>query len=174
MSGACKVNDEHLKAHLKLIRAWKSYSGQSLVHLWSSFLHGSLLNEAAGQLAVILSNAVSRLLHHFPLLGCGSLYNRGSELHTTPEKNQCVCVCVNLYSCKFTLRAAAKVFFRLAVMLLISGSLQVIMAIPAVKLRIMWWAATRMCDSSESRAKSFLTICSHVVMAILIERSTTG
>lgn len=43
-----------------------------------------------------------------------------------------------------TLRAAAKLFFKLVAMLMSSGSLQVIMAMPAVKLRIMWWAATRM------------------------------
>lgn len=73
-----------------------------------------------------------------------------------------------------TLRAAAKLFFRLVAMLMSSGSLQVIMAMPAVRLRIMWWAATRIWDSSESRAKSFLTICSQVVMAILIDLSTTG
>lgn len=54
------------------------------------------------------------------------------------------------------------------------GSLQVIMAIPAVKFRIIWCAATRIRDSSESSAKSFLTICSQVVMAILMDRSTTG
>lgn len=54
------------------------------------------------------------------------------------------------------------------------GSRQVIMAIPAVRFLIIWWAARRMRDSSESRAKSFRMICSQVVMAILIERSTTG
>ena len=59
-------------------------------------------------------------------------------------------------------------------MLMSSGSRQVIMAMPAVRFLIIWWAATRMRDSSESRAKSFLMICSQVVIAILIERSTTG
>lgn len=59
-------------------------------------------------------------------------------------------------------------------MLMSKGSLQVIMAIPAVRFRIIWCAATRIRDSSESSAKSFLTICSHVVMAILMDRSTTG
>lgn len=73
-----------------------------------------------------------------------------------------------------TRRAEAKLFFRLVDMLISKGSLQVIIAIPAVKLRIMWWAAIRIRDSSESKAKSFLTICSQVVMAILIDRSTTG
>lgn len=75
---------------------------------------------------------------------------------------------------QLTLSAAAKLFFRLVAMLISSGSRQVIMAMPAVRFLIMWWAATRMRDSSESRAKSFLMICSHVVMAILMERSTTG
>lgn len=73
-----------------------------------------------------------------------------------------------------TRSAVAKLFFRLVAMLIIKGSLQVIMAIPAVRFRIMWCAATRMRDSSESSAKSFRTICSQVVMAILMDRSTTG
>lgn len=73
-----------------------------------------------------------------------------------------------------TRSAAAKLFFRLVAMLMSRGSRQVIMAIPAVRFLIMWWAATRMRDSSESRAKSFRMICSQVVMAILMERSTTG
>lgn len=75
---------------------------------------------------------------------------------------------------QLTLRAAAKLFFRLVAMLMSRGSRQVIMAMPAVRFLIMWWAARRMRDSSESRAKSFLMICSQVVMAILMERSTTG
>lgn len=75
---------------------------------------------------------------------------------------------------QLTRRAEAKLFFRFVDMLMSKGSLQVIIAMPAVKLRIMWWAAIRIRDSSESRAKSFLTICSQVVMAILIDRSTTG
>lgn len=73
-----------------------------------------------------------------------------------------------------TLSAVAKLLFKLVAMLISKGSLQVIMAIPAVRFRIMWWAATRIRDSSESRAKSFLTICSQVVMAILMDLSTTG
>lgn len=73
-----------------------------------------------------------------------------------------------------TLSAVAKLFFRLVAMLMSSGSRHVIMAIPAVRFLIMWWAARRMRDSSESSAKSFLMICSQVVMAILMERSTTG
>lgn len=75
---------------------------------------------------------------------------------------------------QFTRSAAAKLFFRLVEMLIRRGSRQVIMAMPAVRFLIIWWAATRIRDSSESRAKSFLMICSQVVMAILIERSTTG
>lgn len=75
---------------------------------------------------------------------------------------------------QLTLKAAAKLFFRLVAMLMSRGSRHVIMAMPAVRFLIIWWAATRMRDSSESRAKSFLMICSQVVMAILIERSTTG
>jgi hypothetical protein len=55
-----------------------------------------------------------------------------------------------------------------------SWSRHVIMAIPAVRFRTMWCAAARMRDSSESKAKSFLTICSHVVSAILMDLSTTG
>lgn len=73
-----------------------------------------------------------------------------------------------------TLNAAAKLFFRLVAMLMSRGSRQVIMAIPAVRFLIIWCAATRIRDSSESKAKSFLMICSQVVMAILIDRSTTG
>ena len=77
--------------------------------------------------------------------------------------------------CKqLTLSAAAKLFFRLVAMLMSRGSRHVIMAIPAVRFLIMWWAARRMRDSSESSAKSFRMICSQVVMAILMERSTTG
>lgn len=75
---------------------------------------------------------------------------------------------------KHTRNAVAKLFFRLVAILISKGSLQVIIAIPAVRFRIMWCAATRMRDSSESSAKSFLTICSQVVMAIFMDRSTTG
>lgn len=73
-------------------------------------------------------------------------------------------------------------------------SLQVIMAMPAVKLRTMWWAAALILSASGSRAKSyktrqsirknsrshqrkavtFFTICSQVVRAILIDLSRTG
>ena len=77
-------------------------------------------------------------------------------------------------SVKLTRSAAAKLFLRLVAMLMRRGSRQVIIAMPAVRFLIMWCAATRMRDSSESRAKSFLTICSQVVMAILMDRSTTG
>lgn len=86
-------------------------------------------------------------------------------------------ICLNqpfLGNHKHTRNAVAKLFFRLVAILISKGSRQVIIAIPAVRFRIMWCAATRMRDSSESSAKSFLTICSQVVMAILMDRSTTG
>ena len=90
----------------------------------------------------------------------------------TPLK-ECV-VHILLPRATLTRKAVAKLFFKLVAMLINKGSLQVIMAIPAVRFRIIWWAAIRMRDSSESSAKSFLTICSQVVMAILMDRSTTG
>merc|ERR1719412_2724971 len=64
------------------------------------------------------------------------------------------------------LPSVTMMFFRLFLMLSSRWSLQVILT--------MLWAATRILFSSKSRAKSFLTICSQVVMAILMARSMTG
>merc|ERR1719228_1515812 len=65
-------------------------------------------------------------------------------------------------------------FFRLFLMLSRRWSLQVIMAMPAVRFLTMLWAAILIRLSSKLSAKSFFTICSHVVMAILMALSMTG
>lgn len=159
-----------------------SYCCESLVHFRPSLLHSRLLNKAAGQLTVVLRNPGCSLFHHLPLLRGWCLWKRTLQVKMRPHKaHVCVCVVGWIGICAMmgwihilTLRAAAKLFFRLVAMLMSRGSRHVIMAIPAVRFLIMWWAARRMRDSSESSAKSFLMICSQVVMAILIERSTTG
>lgn len=45
-----------------------TYSRQPLVHFRTCFFHRCFLNEAAGQLTVILSQLGCSLLHHLPLL----------------------------------------------------------------------------------------------------------
>lgn len=62
--------------------------GQSLVHLWASLLHRSLLDEAAGQLTVVLGNPGSSLLHHLSLLGGGGLEgDRSTVISNTTTNN---------------------------------------------------------------------------------------
>jgi hypothetical protein len=104
-----------------------SYVGQSLVNFYDSLFYGSFLYEGAGKFDVFLSNQVGSLFGKLLMIVVGSL-ERNREI-----TNQLTGKKTNL----FTKSWVPKAFLRLLLIANKRLSLQVIMAMPAVKLRTM-------------------------------------
>lgn len=67
------------------------YCCKSLVHFRPSLLHRRFLDEAAGQLTVVLRNPGCSLFYQFPLLRRWCLTKQTFQLKTRPDKG-CVCI----------------------------------------------------------------------------------